>query len=131
MTRGFDPIDWRGHWIAPELLVDPDHLPDGFEPPMPVRGFSRVLYRKVLDLHGWGALHEDLHALSRRQKWDEMTDAVDDEVLRAFAVVGEPEQVAAELLARYGDITTRSSCYAPYRADPERWGRVFTALKTG
>ena len=92
---------------------------------------STPSYRKVLDLHGWGALHEDLHALSRRQKWDEMTDAVDDEVLRAFAVVGEPEQVAAELLARYGDITTRSSCYAPYRADPERWGRVFTALKTG
>lgn len=69
--------------------------------------------------------------MSRRQRWDDMTAAVDDEVLRAFAVVGDPEQVAAELLARYGDITTRSTCYAPYRSDPERWGRVFAALKNG
>ena len=69
--------------------------------------------------------------MSRRQRWDDMAKAVDDEVLKAFAVVGEPEQVAAELLARYGDIATRSSCYAPYRDDPERWSRVFAALKSG
>lgn len=92
---------------------------------------STPSYRKVLDLHGWGDLHEELHRMSRRQEWDSMTAAVDDEVLRAFAVVGEPEQVAAELLARYGDVTTRASCYAPYRDDPARWGRVFTALKAG
>jgi probable F420-dependent oxidoreductase len=92
---------------------------------------STPSYRKVLDLHGWGELHEELHRLSRRQQWEAMTSAVDEDVLRAFAVVGEPEEVAAELLARYGDVTTRASCYAPYRGDPERWGRVFTALKSG
>ncbi|HEX6340776.1 LLM class F420-dependent oxidoreductase [Umezawaea sp.] len=92
---------------------------------------STPAYRRVLDLHGWGDLHEELHAMSRRQRWDDMTAAVDDEVLTAFAVVGEPEQVAAELLARYGDVTTRSSCHAPYRGDPERWGRVFAALRNG
>ncbi|PRY46233.1 LLM class F420-dependent oxidoreductase [Umezawaea tangerina] len=92
---------------------------------------STPSYRKVLDLHGWGDLHEELHALSRRGKWDEMTAAIDDDVLTAFAVVGEPEQVGAELVARYGDITTRASCYAPYREDPARWSRVFAAIRTG
>jgi probable F420-dependent oxidoreductase len=92
---------------------------------------STPSYRKVLDLHGWGELHEELHRMSRRQQWDEMTALVDDEVLHAFAVVGEPEKVAAELLARYGDVATRASCYAPYRSDPERWNRVFTALRAG
>ncbi|WNV91746.1 TIGR03617 family F420-dependent LLM class oxidoreductase [Umezawaea sp. Da 62-37] len=92
---------------------------------------STPSYRKVLDLHGWGALHDDLHALSRRGRWDEMTAAVDDDVLNAFAVVGDPEHVGAELLARYGDITTRASCHVPHRDDPARWNRVFNALRTG
>jgi probable F420-dependent oxidoreductase len=92
---------------------------------------STPAYRQVLDLHGWSELHEELHRLSRRQQWEAMTAAVDDEVLRAFAVVGEPEQVAAVLLARYGDVTTRASWHAPYRGDPERWGRAFAALKAG
>lgn len=92
---------------------------------------STPSYRKVLDLHGWGELHEELHRMSRRQQWAEMTSLVDDEVLRAFAVVGEPEKVAGELLERFGDVATRVSCHAPYRSDPDRWSRVFAALKAG
>jgi probable F420-dependent oxidoreductase len=92
---------------------------------------STPAYRKVLDLHGWGELHTELHRMSRRQQWAEMTEAVDDEVLHAFAVVGEPEQVAGKMLDRYGDVITRISCYAPYRSDPKRWGTVFDALRDG
>jgi len=92
---------------------------------------STPSYRKVLDLHGWGELHEELHRMSRRQQWDEMTSLIDDDVLHAFAVVGEPEKVAGELLARFGDVATRVPCYAPYRGDPERWNRVFAALRAG
>ncbi|RKT52152.1 TIGR03617 family F420-dependent LLM class oxidoreductase [Saccharothrix australiensis] len=68
---------------------------------------STPAYRKVLDLHGWGDLHDELHRLSRRGRWDEMAAAVDDEVLHAFAVVGTPAEVAAELDRRYGDVATR------------------------
>ncbi|GGP35934.1 TIGR03617 family F420-dependent LLM class oxidoreductase [Saccharothrix coeruleofusca] len=68
---------------------------------------STPAYRKVLDLHGWGELHEELHRLSRRQRWDEMSALVDDEVLRAFAVVGTPAEAAAALRDRYGDVVTR------------------------
>lgn len=68
---------------------------------------STPAYRKVLDLHGWGELHEELHRMSRRQLWDDMAATITDEVLDAFAVVGTPAAAKAELIRRYGDVITR------------------------
>ncbi|NJC74262.1 LLM class F420-dependent oxidoreductase [Planosporangium thailandense] len=90
---------------------------------------STPAYRNVLELHGWGDLHGELNRMSKQGRWDDMTDAIDDEVLRAFAVVGEPERVADEILRRYGDVVTRISFYAPYESDPDRWAKVFAALQ--
>lgn len=70
---------------------------------------STPAYKAVLDLHGWGALHEELHRMSRRQQWTEMSELISDEVLHEFAVVGSPETVTAALLDRYGDVVTRLS----------------------
>ena len=70
---------------------------------------STPAYRPVLDLHGWGALHEELHRLSRRQQWARMSELITDEVLHEFCVVGSPETVTAALLDRYGDVVTRIS----------------------
>jgi probable F420-dependent oxidoreductase len=78
---------------------------------------STPAYRPVLDLHGWGELSDELHALSREGRWTDMTDRIDDEVLDAFAVVAEPDNVAAELVRRYGDVMTRMTFYTPYAAD--------------
>jgi probable F420-dependent oxidoreductase len=91
---------------------------------------STPAYRGVLELHGWGALQDDLNALSKQGRWKEMGDLIDDEILHTFAVVAEPEKVAAELGARYGDVITRISFYAPYASDPERWRGVLEALKS-
>ena len=57
---------------------------------------STPAYRPVLELHGWEALADELHALSvgrREDKWTAMRDLVDDEVLATFAVVAEPDDV--------------------------------------
>src|SRR5580692_4281103 len=51
---------------------------------------STPAYRPVLELHGWGALHEQLNQLSRRQEWAEMGKLITDDVLSAFAVAGTP-----------------------------------------
>lgn len=80
---------------------------------------STPAYRPVLDLHGWGELSGELHALSREGRWTDMAERIDDEVLDAFAVVAEPGNVAAELLRRYGDVMTRMTFYTPYAADAE------------
>ncbi len=92
---------------------------------------STPAYRGVLELHGWGDLQPELNTLSKQGKWVEMGDLIDDEVLETFAVVGEPEAIASELTARYGDVVDRLSFYAPYQSDPERWRAVIDGLKAG
>ena len=90
---------------------------------------STPAYRPVLDLHGWGGMQEELNALSKQGKWEEMGTVIDDEILNTFAVVGEPEAIAPELHRRYGDCIQRISFYAPYKGDPERWKTVMADLK--
>ena len=90
---------------------------------------STPAYRKVLEVHGWGDLQDELNTLSQRGEWDEMGRLVDDEILHAFAVVGEPEQIAPELERRFGDVITRISFYAPYDTDHDRWSAVVADLR--
>jgi alkanesulfonate monooxygenase SsuD/methylene tetrahydromethanopterin reductase-like flavin-dependent oxidoreductase (luciferase family) len=66
----------------------------------------------VLELHGWGELQEELNAMTKRGEWDKLPDAVDDEVLNTFAVIGTPEEAVAEIKRRYGDVVTRMTLFA-------------------
>ena len=82
---------------------------------------STPAYRPVLELHGWESLADELHALSvsrREDKWTAMRDLVDDEVLGTFAVVAEPEDVAAHVRDRYTGWSTGSASTPPI---PPRW----------
>lgn len=90
---------------------------------------STPAYRGVLEVHGWDGLHDELNALSKQGKWQEMGELIDDDVLNTFAVVAAPEDVAPELGRRYGDIVSRISFYAPVDRDPERWTPVMNAVK--
>ena len=90
---------------------------------------STPAYRAVLDLHGWGELQDELNGLSKRGEWETMGELIDDEVLNTFAVVAEPEGIAPELRARFGDIVDRLGFYAPYRSDPDRWAAVLSDLR--
>ena len=92
---------------------------------------STPAYRGVLDLHGWGDLQGDLNRLSKQGEWVQMGELIDDEILGTFAVTGEPEEIPAKLLDRYGDVVDRVSFYAPYKSDPERWARVVEGFKAG
>jgi len=86
-------------------------------------------YLPVLDLHGWADLHTELHRLSRQGDWATMTGLVDDNVLRAFAVVGEPAAVGAEITRRFGDLVDRFTLYTPYTLDEDARRTVVTALR--
>jgi probable F420-dependent oxidoreductase len=90
---------------------------------------STPSYRPVLELHGWGDLGDRLNVLSRRQEWAQMGDLITDDVLDAFAVSGTPAEVAAAIVARYGDVITRTSLYAPYRTDNADLLAVAAALR--
>jgi hypothetical protein len=59
-----------------------------------------------LELHGHRALHEQLHRMSREDRFDEMGALIDDDVLSLFCVWGTATDAAAQLLERYGDFAT-------------------------
>jgi len=73
---------------------------------------STPAYRPVLELHGWGELQEELNVMTKRGEWDKLPDAIDEEVLNTFAVIGTPEEVVAEIKRRYGDAVTRMTLFA-------------------
>ncbi|MCU1353087.1 MAG: putative oxidoreductase [Acidimicrobiales bacterium] len=92
---------------------------------------STPAYRGVLEHHGWGDLQGELNALSKEGKWVEMGGLITDDILETFAVVAEPDALAAGLLSRFGDVTDRLSFYAPYKHDPSEWSAVVEQLRAG
>ncbi|MFC7533296.1 TIGR03617 family F420-dependent LLM class oxidoreductase [Actinoplanes sp. GCM10030250] len=90
---------------------------------------STPAYRPVLELHGWGELADRLNVLSRRQLWAEMAAEIDDDVLGAFAIAGDPAVVAAGLRERFGSAIDRISLYTPYEADRYQMAAVRSALR--
>ncbi len=64
-------------------------------------------YSGVLALHGWQEEALKLHELSKRGKWDEMPKVVNDDMLRAFAVVEPYDKLAKAMAARFGGLTDR------------------------
>jgi probable F420-dependent oxidoreductase len=90
---------------------------------------STPAYKTVLDLHGWGDLQPDLNRLSKQGEWAKMGELIDDEILGTFAVIGEPESIAGQLKARFGDVIDRISFYMPYRTDSEQVQTLIADLK--
>jgi probable F420-dependent oxidoreductase len=92
---------------------------------------STPAYRGVLDLHGWGELHEELHRRSTTGGWDTMPELIDDEVLHAFAVVAEPADVGTAIRERYGHLVDRISLSTSYAFGDEVWAKVLRDLRGG
>ena len=90
---------------------------------------STPAYKPVLDLHGWGDLQGELNTLSKRGAWAEMAELIDDEMLNAFAVVGELDELPSKILQRFGDVVDRFSFYAPYDLEPEKWKQILAGFK--
>ncbi|MEM7003774.1 MAG: TIGR03617 family F420-dependent LLM class oxidoreductase [Pseudomonadota bacterium] len=67
-----------------------------------------VAYRPVLELHGWGALQDELIALNKAHRKADMAALIDDEILHTIAIVGEPGTVVDEMQRRLGGIIHRT-----------------------
>jgi probable F420-dependent oxidoreductase len=90
---------------------------------------STPAYRPVLDLHGWGDLHERLHARSLEGDWAGMTAMIDEEVLHTFAVVSPPDEVGAAIRERYDGLADRISLYTGFEFDGELWTRLLADVR--
>lgn len=70
---------------------------------------STPAYKPVLDSIGVGELQGELNRMSKQGRWEEMGTLIDDDVLDAFAVCGEPAAIPAQIKSRYGDLVDRTS----------------------
>ena len=70
---------------------------------------STPAYKPVLDSVGAGELQPELNAMSKQGRWVEMGGLIDEELMGHFAVVTEPEGIAAAIRRRFGDVVDRTS----------------------
>jgi probable F420-dependent oxidoreductase len=116
---GRPPLPSRRFDLFPQAIVATGTTPAEIEAAsVGVRGLlafygSTPAYRPVLDVEGWGDLQPELNALSKQGDIMQMIDRIDDDVLRTLAVVGTPEECAAEIHARFGDVADRICAYFP------------------
>jgi probable F420-dependent oxidoreductase len=90
---------------------------------------STYAYRPILELHGWGDLQTELHQRVKQGAWDTMADAVDDEIVRTFAVVGEPDELPELIRRRLGGVADRISFYPAECNDPTLWEPILADLR--
>ncbi len=85
-------------------------------------------YAPVFELEGYGHLHPALKAMAREGRWPEMAALIDDDLIDAIAVVGEPQAVAAKLRLRLADISRSVSLVNNRAPDPAHFAAVVGAL---
>ena len=78
---------------------------------------STPAYKGVLDSIGCGELQPELNTLSKQGRWKEMGNLITDDMLNEFGVMGEPKEIAPQMLARYGSFVDRTS--ASFSVDDE------------
>jgi probable F420-dependent oxidoreductase len=91
---------------------------------------STPAYKGVLESIGVGELQGELNTMSKQGRWKEMGTLITDDILREFAVVGEPKDIAPQMLKRYGHFTDRTSASFPV-SDPAERERIIRTLRTG
>jgi probable F420-dependent oxidoreductase len=86
-------------------------------------------YQPVFDLHGFGGLHPQLQSLARDDRWAEMATLIDDELIEAIAVVGEPDEIGAQIRSRLAGISDHVSLVNNRAPDPMHFAEVVADLK--
>ena len=82
---------------------------------------STPAYKRVLESIGVGELQTELNVMSKQGRWEEMGQLITDDMLKAFAVIGEPDTIAGQIQSRYGDIVDRTSAaYAHFTKEDRK-----------
>ena len=74
---------------------------------------STPAYAAVLETEGRAHLHPELRRLSREGRWDEMAALVDDDLLDAVVLRGDPAAVAVRLRSRFAGFADRVALSTP------------------
>ena len=88
---------------------------------------STPAYLPVLEVEGRAELQPQLNVLSKRMEVGEMVKLIDNDLLTTLAVRGTPEECAAEILGRFGDVAQRVCVYFPGYEVPDADIRALAA----
>ena len=80
---------------------------------------STRTYHPVLAAHGFEEIGQRLHQMSLRGQWAEMGEEVNDEMLDAFSVSGEYDEIAERFAGRYGGLLDEVSFSLYTESSPE------------
>ena len=80
-------------------------------------------YFPVLETHGFQEIGRQLHEMSLKGEWVEMGELVSDEMLDAFCVSGEYDEIADKFVSRYGGLLDEVS-FTVYTQDPPEEGQM-------
>lgn len=92
---------------------------------------STPTHLPVLDLDGWAGVGARQSPIAKQGPWAEMGTLIDDDILTKFAVVGPPDQVAYDLLNRFGSLARSVFFSTPYPHDSTIWSDVRRAMHAG
>jgi probable F420-dependent oxidoreductase len=90
---------------------------------------STPAYRPVLEIHGWGDLQPELHALSKQGRWQDMGSLIDDEVLHTIAACGSPADIAAHIRDRVAGVGDTVCLYQPGPIDVDVLAAIVDDLR--
>jgi hypothetical protein len=85
----------------------------------------------VLDTEGRAHLHPELRRLSREGRWDEMATLIDDDLLEAVVLRGDPGAVARRLRQRFGGVADRVALSTPGGIADDDLAAVVTEIAGG
>lgn len=92
---------------------------------------STPAYEPVLAAEGRAEIHPELRRLSREGRWDEMSRLIDDDLLDAIVLRGDPDRVADRVRERFAGHVDRVGLYAPGGIADEALAAVVTGIRTG
>jgi probable F420-dependent oxidoreductase len=81
---------------------------------------STPQYRAAFAHHGLGDLADRLKLLSRAQRWEEMPQHIDDDVLHTFVTIGTYDQIARKLTDRFGKVVTHCEFSIAVKTDADK-----------
>ncbi len=64
-------------------------------------------HRRIMTQHGWESLAHELITLARDKRWNEMRNAIRDDIIEEIAIVTEPRHVYSRIMERYDGLADR------------------------
>jgi probable F420-dependent oxidoreductase len=81
---------------------------------------STPRYRAAFEHVGLGTLADEAKALSKAQRWEELSQMIDDETLERFVTIGTYDDIGTRLQERFGSVVTHCEFSVAVADDQDR-----------